>query len=63
MPEIPHFAFLPAFLGKRLAFWVLLGGEIKFAENHDNFQLHGDILLTEAVQKHTRRSSLEGVTN
>ena len=59
--EIPHFAFLPAFLQKRPAFLqkrpaflALFQKQTKFGANSDNFQLHGDILWTEAVRKRTR---------
>ena len=39
------------------AFLALFRKQIKFAENSDNFQLHRDILWTEAVRKHTRRAT------
>ena len=52
--EIPHFACISAFLGRPLAFWAFFRETIKFAENLDNFQLHGNILWTEAVRKRMR---------
>ena len=45
MREIPYIAFLPSFLRKRPAFFCFISGKIKFAEYHDNCQLHGDIYM------------------
>ena len=44
---------IPAFLRKRPACLDFVRGKIKFAENRDTIQPHGDILGTEAVRKRT----------
>ena len=59
MWEIPYCGFLPTcphFLRKRHTFLCFISEKIKFIANHDNFQLHEDILWTEAVRKRTRRA-------